>query len=554
MAKQLGEKTVQAKDKEALNKQVSDFCAAPGIKHRKAAYEGLVSLFRAFAFANEGHKQLLGDWSAHLLQALIPNTANLRHAPDAEPVELIRFLIHMPYDENSDDYKALLQSIDAAQTKPLEPKEYLTDLQICSLIIEFGSSNVQEYLQNLKKIIKKDSEPSPCSLAVRMLEAITHAVAGKTAEEQLGWLELVLNSWMYLDKKYTVYFITRWINSLRWIKSNPIRKELLISLLEAGQYSGTQNLAVILYELFNLSDKAISTGEKLNYLSRMLSLPKELFRVDQLQSMYYFSGNMKSSIESSFMDSVTDFQQSNYYIYRSWCWINSVSHFFQARFSPEEFIEMQSRIEQKTMELINLINIQSNAYVETLQSNFTKIEELYHQVEELSLRDTLTGLYNRRFLYNNINELLQLAVRQQSPLSFVLIDIDDFKPVNDTYGHLAGDYILKDMSNHLKGFFRKSDFVIRYGGEEFLIVMFNSDHMQAEQTLENLRNSINSRVLRYMNTYLHITVSVGIASCRFDSNFNTVNLEKLIAEADAAMYDSKTHGKNRITSRLLTSC
>lgn len=536
-----------------LNTLIAEFCSSTGQKQKKSTIAEFTNQFVQYAEECGNNKQYIGAWISCFLELLIPRAARLRHEPDMEHPNLISFLLKLPLDEKSDEYKAVASAMKPKDVEPLTAKDYLLQLQICFLLIELGYSKADMYLKKLSCLTDGDYAPSQYSLIIRMLEAKVQAISADVRDEQLIWLDLILNAWVHLDKRDTVYFLSQWINSLKWIKPGPVRKDLLNLLLEASQQSDNQNQAIILYDLFNLSDKAISTGEKLNYLGKIFSLPKELFRVDQLQNMYYFSGNMKSSIESSFMESVTDFQQSNYYIYRYWCWINSINHFFQNRFPAEEYLGVQSRIEQKTMELINLINIQSNAYVETLQSNFTKIEELYHQVEELSLRDSLTGLYNRRFLYNNINELLQLAVRQQSPLSFVLIDIDDFKPVNDTYGHLAGDFILRDMSNHLKGFFRKSDFVIRYGGEEFLIVMFNSDQLQAEQTLENLRTSINSRVLRYMNTYLHITVSVGIASCKFSSSFNSVNLEKLIAEADAAMYESKTHGKNKITSRVISS-
>jgi diguanylate cyclase (GGDEF)-like protein len=554
MSQQAKQPVFRQEDKEALSRLIVDLCKATVKKQRQSAILNIRSHFITYVEDCASHKQTVGNWITYFLHQLIPYAENLRHTPEREQADLVHYLMNLPLDEKSETYTALIAEIKPEEVAPLTREIYLKGLQVCHLLLELGSAKVSTYLAEMKLIGDEGTATSKHVLFVKMLEAKSYGLSGQMPEEQLAWLDLVLNSWHLVDKQYTVFFIAQWIASLKWIKSLPPRKELLTLLLEAGQHSGNQNLAIILFELFNLSDKAISTGEKLSYLNRLLSLPVELFRVEQLQNMYYFSGNMKSAIETGFMDSVQDFQQSNYYIYRYWCWINNVNHFFREIFDPGDYLEVQGRIEQKTSELINLINTQSNIYVETIQANFVKIEELYHQVEELSLRDSLTGLYNRRFLYNNINELLQLAVRQQSPLSFVLIDIDDFKPVNDTYGHLAGDYILKDMSGHLKNFFRKSDFVIRYGGEEFLIVMFNSDQVQAEQTLENLRNSINSRVLRYMNTYLHITVSMGIASCIFSSSFNTVNLEKLIAEADAAMYESKTHGKNRITSRLITSC
>jgi diguanylate cyclase (GGDEF)-like protein len=539
-------------EKQNLTETVKTFIYEQASEKRSALVSRLIEQLKAFSELHNGNRLALGVWVYELLQLLIPHIHNLKQSHNQSNVDFVSFWMHLPFDEDSKEYKATLNSIAADDVAPLTPERYIHLMQISVLLIELGSENSTPYLEELQQIMAPGAKLSGHMVYIMMLVAHSLQISGKYLEEQITWLDLISKAWYLLDSNTIVYFLVRWVVSLNWIRPSTMRKELLVLLNETERHSNSFNQAIILFELFNLPDKTITTGEKLIYLNKLSNMPTTYFTVDQLQNKYYFSGNIKSSIESSFLESVTDFQYSNYYIHKRWSWIRGVNHLFMNIFSPQDYLSIQTKIELKIVDLINMINIQSNAFVETLQSNFSKIEDLYHQVEDLSLRDTLTGLYNRRYLYNNINELLLLAARHQSALSFVMIDIDDFKPINDTYGHLAGDYILTELSTMLKSHFRKSDFIVRYGGEEFLIVLFESDNIQSGQTLEILRSTLDNRVFEYQNHNLHVTISIGISSCMFESPFAVINLEKLISEADSALYESKHNGKNRITSKLIS--
>jgi diguanylate cyclase (GGDEF)-like protein len=522
--------------------------AAPREELIKNTTDTLADYFQA----NNQQRQAIGTWVCEWLHELIPLLKNQAFASDSNPSKITLLLLHLPFDEESELYKTVSASIPIEDVAPLTPQQYLSLIQLSAMYLALDSDFAQQPLAELKNCCQEHGQDSLYALLICMQQALTLQLKSKHLDEQFCWIALIIKALQVLDKPTVIYFILRWVISLNWVRPHSLRKELLVDLFEANQQQVGLNQALILFELFNFPDKTVASGEKLNYLTKLKNLPTELLTVDQLQSMYYFSGSIKSSIESSFMESVSDFQQSNYYTYKYWNWIRSINHYLLEKLPSDEYLKVMPRMEGKTIELVNLINIQSNAYVETLQSNFNKINELYLKVEEMSLRDTLTSLYNRRFLYNNINELLLLAVRQQSPLSFVMIDIDDFKPINDTYGHLAGDFILTQMSEMLRNFFRKSDFIVRYGGEEFLIVMFNSDHVQSEQALDTLRRTVMGYNFQYNNVTLHVTISIGIASCIFKSAVATVNLEKLISEADDALYVSKNSGKNKITSTVIT--
>ncbi|UII57356.1 sensor domain-containing diguanylate cyclase [Cytobacillus spongiae] len=178
-----------------------------------------------------------------------------------------------------------------------------------------------------------------------------------------------------------------------------------------------------------------------------------------------------------------------------------------------------------------------------LQSSIYEIRELYHQVDNyfqlLDSRikiDGLTGLRNRK----NFDEVLSRWLMEKSPFSMIMFDIDHFKQVNDTFGHVMGDDVLKHFSFLVKDIVRDEDNCFRYGGEEFVILMKNSTIDQSFELAEAVRKKIE---LTPNPTGSKITVSLGVTTY----NGEDIHAEKLIKQADDALYDSKKTGRNRTT-------
>lgn len=169
--------------------------------------------------------------------------------------------------------------------------------------------------------------------------------------------------------------------------------------------------------------------------------------------------------------------------------------------------------------------------------------EMYEKVEELSNVDGLTGLQNRRSFQTTIDRMVAEASRNRQPLSLIMLDIDHFKKVNDTYGHKAGDEVIRFMARILKGSIRKVDIAARYGGEEFVLVLHNTPLQGAYELAEKLRKNIqDSRVLAD-GSNLSITSSFGV------SVFTDLakNGGELVKTADTALYFSKENGRNCVT-------
>lgn len=174
-----------------------------------------------------------------------------------------------------------------------------------------------------------------------------------------------------------------------------------------------------------------------------------------------------------------------------------------------------------------------------------KLRSSVRQTIELAVTDGLTGLHNRRYLDNHLKTLFNRAAARSRPLSVCITDIDRFKSVNDTYGHDAGDEILREFARRIRSTVRGADLACRYGGEEFVVVMPDTDAYSAASIAERLRGIIEAAPFALPSGgSLQITASMGIAS--FTAGVETP--EQLLKNADRALYEAKNSGRNRVVA------
>ncbi|HEX7831982.1 MAG TPA: two-component regulator propeller domain-containing protein [Thermoanaerobaculia bacterium] len=170
-----------------------------------------------------------------------------------------------------------------------------------------------------------------------------------------------------------------------------------------------------------------------------------------------------------------------------------------------------------------------------------ELEVAYVRIEEASLTDPLTGLRNRRFLEQAIGNDIEMVIRRGDDLIVLLVDLDHFKSVNDTYGHAAGDAVLVQTAQVLRSVFRASDYIVRWGGEEFLVVARFVSRREAGDLAEKLRVAIATHPFTLPDgTVLSRTCSIGVASFPGD-----VTWEQTVGHADEALYEAKRSGRNR---------
>ncbi len=172
-----------------------------------------------------------------------------------------------------------------------------------------------------------------------------------------------------------------------------------------------------------------------------------------------------------------------------------------------------------------------------------RVRKAENAVREASYTDDLTGLYNRRFLQQRLEEEMHRASRYGLRLSCILLDIDHFKTVNDTYGHAAGDSVLREVAVIVKRHVRRSDLAIRYGGEEIMIVLFEGDKNDSLRVAERIRADVEQHRFAWKNHAFGVTISSGVAV--FPDTGITVP-DELIMRADSALYQAKASGRNLV--------
>jgi len=165
-------------------------------------------------------------------------------------------------------------------------------------------------------------------------------------------------------------------------------------------------------------------------------------------------------------------------------------------------------------------------------ANVTAREKLKYR----ATRDTLTGLFNRREMLNILGRELSRATRYGTPLSLLFLDCDDFKIVNDSYGHSCGDALLQYLAHHIIGIIRKDDIAFRHGGDEFVIILPNQTSNEAMKVSERLRSFFDKHPLKYQDSIIPVSFSLGIASTE-DPEIKTP--EALLNKADERLYEAK---------------
>ncbi len=172
----------------------------------------------------------------------------------------------------------------------------------------------------------------------------------------------------------------------------------------------------------------------------------------------------------------------------------------------------------------------------------TKLDRAVRELAEQSITDPLTGVYNRRYLFQAVHREVERAAAENLPLSIMMLDLDHFKLVNDTYGHSTGDQVLRAVAECCHDFIHDADIIGRYGGDEFLCLFPGTNLVSTRKLAEQLRQSIANLTLITGAGRIDITASIGIAS--LDGTARTT--WQLIAAADTALYEAKQAGRNRV--------
>lgn len=191
-----------------------------------------------------------------------------------------------------------------------------------------------------------------------------------------------------------------------------------------------------------------------------------------------------------------------------------------------------------SQQIKNHIDVFSNSLALALNNSLE-----HSQLQTLVALDPLTGMYNRRFGNSRLCEEYDSATRTGTPLGVLMFDIDEFKKVNDTFGHIAGDRVLVEITHMTKSILRKHDISMRYGGEEFIAILPGASTHETLVVANRLRELVDNSLIQYGDSQIHVTISIGLVS---QPETVISNAQELINYADIALYKAKSSGKNKV--------
>ena len=484
------------------------------------------------------------EFWALVLDGMVEHLASIRSATQSSLFYALQLIPKLPLDVRRQKH-ALLQKLWPPIDKVNETNYELFDqVQLLYFLTRLGDfdSAVRVLDQNRDRI---DSSEPFSFLLYNICKAYIFHFQNQGSEFACLWLELVLHYYHTDSADTALFIIILWIRALRWLNDSRTKYTLLSKINSAVGKLRNINTAFVLFDIFSLHDSLMPPDEKMKIAKELTGKMAQFLSVRQLQELHFFLGNYSTAMHASFQESIQYFKFSNYYLNRMWGNQIKISKFIRSMLDAEEFAMVAPFFEARILMLGNQINMNNNTYVESLQADYSKIESLFKKVEELSLTDTLTGLRNRRHLEENLIQTMRLATRNQVPINFAMLDIDHFKRVNDTWGHSAGDKVLADLAKILTEEFRKSDVVIRYGGEEFLIILFDSGLEDTLVKMEVLRAKVEAHVFLYKDTEIKITVSIGVNK-HDEGIYDEEDVARCIEAADNALYKAKNEGRNQV--------
>ncbi|WP_319526000.1 GGDEF domain-containing protein [uncultured Desulfosarcina sp.] len=201
-----------------------------------------------------------------------------------------------------------------------------------------------------------------------------------------------------------------------------------------------------------------------------------------------------------------------------------------------------SEILYEAKEELGKVNLSYEQLVRELEYAKAELKKANQRLSEMAFRDGLTGLYNHRYFQEQLEKEVNRAMRYQRDLSLIIFDLDHFKKVNDTHGHLVGDMVLKKVAEIALLTVRESDMVARYGGEEFAIILPETEMKGVVTLAERIRKQIASMQIAVDSKYVSVTASFGVTL--WENGMTNTNKENMICSADNALYQSKKKGRN----------
>lgn len=475
---------------------------------QKATYDAAIPAFlKALEYANQNSEQ---DLFAHATLGLGSSYLMMENYPEA----LQHLLRALTFYRNQNDLNG--------QTRTL--------LQLGELQFALQKpAKAQAYLEKALEISRKNSDPQ---LQAQSLNALcrAHQASGNTQRA----IQLGLQSAELFQQINDHLGEARVYNTLG---------EISLSIGDLAQALNFQQLtAEVSQQTGQRSEYALALNKIGAIYLQDGKIELALENLTQAMEIAYQNGTQKILSDIHFNLS-TAYKISG--DYRA-----ALEHFEKYYILQKKIFDSDSDRRLKTIEIVHQVeSARKNAEIYELRNGeLQKVIEdqkkAQQELEHLATHDPLTGLVNRRQFMDLASQAIEQARRYKRPYSVMMIDIDHFKNINDTFGHSAGDQILVEAARCMRGVLRKADIFSRFGGDEFVLLLPETSKEGARRLSERLRVAVAQRTEMVEGISMPITVSIGLTSHLSDTK---INLDQLLQEADKALYISKHGGRDRVT-------
>ena len=436
--------------------------------------------------------------------------------------------------EHEKEYEKLIVEEFLSLLKSIIPDKEIDEITY-SLSKEFSEfyekGNIEGFLKKLKKtqkklknLIKKDDSKDKKSFFESILKKEEKNVDRKYKDELMQLLnreEILENS-----KKELIEIIELFLDNLKsFLETDELLKQKVKNLKE--ELKQLETIDNIKRFKSDVKDLFI----KLGIIERVLEEEKKELK----NIILLLAENLKNFIGNSdeYAQALDDFVKK----------IQETDDVSEIKKLKIAIVKTTVVIKEKTIEINKKLKT-ADEMLKKAQEKMKKLEEEMEKAKQKALYDGLTGIYNRAVFNDRIVKEVEKAKREKKPLSFLIMDIDHFKKINDTYGHQTGDMVLKILATQVKKVMRDFDFLARYGGEEFVVILPDTELEKAKEIAERIRTKIEKTKFIYKSERIPVTLSIGVTLLKPDDNEKS-----LIERADKALYEAKNSGRNRVVAK-----
>ncbi len=294
-----------------------------------------------------------------------------------------------------------------------------------------------------------------------------------------------------------------------------------------------------LFDLLDIGIVILDSNLKVHKWNKWMELHSKI-PADKIigHSIFDFFPNLNNPSFSRSLKYVLNL--GNYYFF------SQKLHHYLFPFKPVSYLAGDIDYMQQSCNMGQLVDEEtSTKYAYITVHDVTEIAVYEKTLIEMNTKDSLTGVYNRKFFENQLHNELKRFKRGLRPFSLIMFDIDFFKKINDTHGHLCGDFVLKSLTSAVLSTTRSTDILARYGGEEFFCLLPETDIDSAINLAETLRKVIENKTFSFQSITLQLTISLGVTAM----NERISSPEVLLKKADDALYEAKRTGRNRVVAK-----